>query len=156
MNTAIAALDKIYSEVLVNECSGDVLKGFQENLARMKHEWSRKSRVEEFTNLLRKGELEEWRRLHKEAHDKYTHGYTTGEYCSVPLNHDLTLLQEAWVKFDEETKVAIRKAAGEAEFMRLQKEREDELLMEARRRLAAAKREQAIQALMDSLKEEEA
>jgi hypothetical protein len=60
-------------------------------------------------------------------------------------------------------KTNAKKAAREAEEarlreepLRLQKLREEELLAEARRRLAEERREQAIRALMDSLRDERA
>ena len=157
MNTAITALDKIYSEILVHECSGESLTRFKENLNKMKRDWSRVSRIEEFTEILRNGGLEEWRRLHKEAHRDFERtGMGSSMNTEIPYNHDFTLLQEAWVKFDqEEKKKAYAETLARSEVER-QKAKEDELLVEARRRLAAAKREQAIQALMASLTDEKA
>jgi hypothetical protein len=151
MDTAIAALDTIYSTVLVKECSPELLREFRDTLNRIKQEWSRKSRIEEFLTLLRNGNLEEWRRLFKEAHDDYQAGYNIA-YCNgIPYNHNITLLNESWVKFDTEEKEKVRKQTeANIEFAR-RRMQEVELLEEARRRLDALQREQMIQELIRSL-----
>jgi hypothetical protein len=156
MDTAITALDTIYSTILDRECSSDVLKTFQENLGQMKAEWTRKKRIEGYVRLLREGGLDEWRRLHKEAHADYQQGYATGNYrslMSLPADHPLPLINESWACFEAEEKERLRKETElTTEAARL-KQRDDELLEEARRRVAAAKREEDIQALMASLTE---
>jgi hypothetical protein len=159
MNTAIAALDKIYSEVLVNECSGDVLKGFQENLTRMKHEWSRKSRIQALADSITTHGFEAFAKKIQALSATINVHYANGNVNCLE-RAEFQLMCEAE---DLWNKTNARNAAREAEEawareepLRLQKLRDEQLLAEARRRLAIAKREQAIQALMDSLKEEEA
>ena len=151
MDTTIAALDTIYRTVLVKECSPDILREFKATLDKIKQECSRKSRVEEFLNLLRNGKLEEWKRLFKEAHDDYQAGYNI-MYCNgIPYNHNITLLNESWVQFDSEEKEKMRKQTeANIQFAR-RRMQEVELMEEARRRLDALQREQMIQELITSL-----
>lgn len=120
----------------------------------MKAEWTRKKRVRSYVKLLQEGGLEEWRRLHKEAHADYERGYTSGNYTSLmslPHDHPLPLLNESWACFEVEEKARMQKETElRTEAARL-KQQDDELLEEARHRVAAQKREKAIQALMETL-----
>jgi hypothetical protein len=157
MDTAITALDTIYSTVLDRECSPDVRKMFQDTLGRMKAEWTRKKRIEGYVRLLREGGLDEWRRLHKEAHEDYCRNNVGSSMNYAHIHsHDVTLLNESWACFEAEEKERLQKEADQKAEAAQRKKQEDELLEEARRRVAAAKREEAIQALVASLTEKTA
>ncbi len=155
MNTAITALDKIYSEVLVNECSGDVLRAFQENLNRMKNEWSRKSRIQAIADSIRTDGFEAFGKRLQALSAVINVQYANGN-VNCPEREEFQIMCEAEDLWNKTNAKRAAEAWAREEPLRLQKMREEELLAEARRRLAEERREQAIRALMDSLKEEKA
>lgn len=160
MNTAITALDKIYSEILVpDEYSQDVLNGFKETLNRIKAEWTRRSRIQAIADSITTDGFEAFaKKLHALSatiNVQYANGNVN---CLERAEFQMMCeAEDLW------NKTNAKKAAKEAEEarlreepLRLQKLREEELLAEARRRLAEERREQAIRALMDSLRDERA
>ena len=159
MNTAITALDKIYEDFLVRDgYSQDVLKGFKENLNRIKAEWDRRSRIQTLVASITSEGWDSWcvRVQAKGAAINLQYAYGNDARLEREEFQMMMEAEDIWNK--EKTKRAVREAEEarlREEPLRLQKLREEELLAEARRRLAEERREQAIRALMDSLRDRE-
>jgi hypothetical protein len=160
MNTAITALDTIYSDFLVKDgYSQDVLTGFKENLNRIKAEWSRRSHIQAIVESIDREGFEAFGKKIQALSAAINLKYAYGDGAMAERD-EFQMMCEAEDIWNKAKKAVLARETEETrmreEPLRLQKMREEELLVEARRRLAEERREQSIRALMDSLREEAA
>lgn len=160
MNTAIAVLDKIYEDFLVRDgYSQDVLKGFQENLNRIKAEWERRSHIQALVDSITTDGWNAWCTRVQATGATINLQYACGNDARLEREEFQRMMEAEDIWNKENAKKAEREAEEtrlREETLRLEKLRQEELLTEARRRLAEERREQAIRALMDSLRDEAA
>lgn len=150
MNTAITALDTIYSQVLVHECSGDVLKTFTENLNTMKREWEHKSKVQDIVETIRRDGEEAFGKRCQAANKAANAQYYMGNTSSLE-HREWEIIQQASAIWEGEKAKAIAAEARITDELLRQKRKEDDIMQEARRRLDVREREMAIQAAMIEL-----